>query len=313
MKLLKPIIILTIASMVLTGCGKVQSKGTKGELAIFHAGSLSIPIKVLADSFNVKYPNLKIKPESAGSLTSIRKITDLNRSCDILASADYILIDKLMIPKFASWNLKFAVNEMVIAYNYESLFQDRINSKNWNEILLNDKVVIGRADPASDPCGYRTVLALKLANIIHDDSTLSNHILNKDKKFIRPKEVDLLALLETNTVDYIFLYKSIALQHKLPFISLNDSINLGNPNLSEWYKKVSVVIPGNLPTQLIEQRGDVMIYGITIPHNTSNPEIAKEFINFVISSRGQKIIENCYQEPLKPARFSEKSQLPERH
>ncbi|MDD3990495.1 MAG: hypothetical protein PHP30_10455, partial [Bacteroidales bacterium] len=35
-----------------------------GELIIFHAGSLSMPIKAISDSFMAKYPNVKILAES---------------------------------------------------------------------------------------------------------------------------------------------------------------------------------------------------------------------------------------------------------
>ncbi|HAN78917.1 MAG TPA: tungstate ABC transporter substrate-binding protein WtpA, partial [Bacteroidales bacterium] len=33
----------------------------------------------------------------------------------------------------------------------------------WYKIMLDPKVQIGRADPNSDPCGYRSVLVSKLA------------------------------------------------------------------------------------------------------------------------------------------------------
>ena len=115
-------IILALLTLILfNSCDnstkQVNTDRIKGDLIIFHAGSLSVPIKALADSFKVMHPQLVIKPESAGSLTSIRKITDLERPCDILASADASIIDKLMIPQFAKWNLEFAVNEMAIVYH----------------------------------------------------------------------------------------------------------------------------------------------------------------------------------------------------
>lgn len=304
--------LLLILLSVTAGCNQkssLQNKGLQGELIIFHAGSLSVPIKALADSFNILHPDLIIKPESAGSLTCIRKITELDRDCDILASSDAVLIDKLMIPEYADWNLEFAVNEIAIVYHPGSKMADKITTENWPDILLLDDVITGRSDPSSDPCGYRTVLSVELAEMMLKKPGLAAQLLAKDHKYIRPKEMDLIALLETNSVDYIFLYKSVALQHELPFLELSDSINLGNPILNNWYARVSVEVPGNSPKDKIIQQGEAMVYGITIPLNSPNRQAAQEFIHFILTD-GQDIIRNCYQTPISPARISATSKPP---
>ncbi len=287
-----------------------RKEGLQGDLIIFHAGSLSLPMRALADSFNIKHPDLKIKPESAGSLTSIRKITELGKECDILASADASMIDKLMIPEHADFNLEFATNEMVIAYKKGSTHSNMITGKNWPGIIIKDNVILGRADPSSDPCGYRTILSLKLAGKVYKDSTLVESIISKDTRYIRPKEVDLLALLETSTVDYIFIYKSVAMQHGLEIIELGDSINLSNSLLSDFYRTVSVKVPGNSPDVKIEMKGEPMVYGITIPLNAPNREAAIEFINF-INSEGLPIIEKFHQSPINPPQLSKLSKIPD--
>jgi molybdate/tungstate transport system substrate-binding protein len=313
---LKHLLLLLIAASIITSCRNEPVKHAdnselNGDLIIFHAGSLSVPIRVLSDSFQAIHPGVTIKPESAGSLTSIRKITELKKECDILASADASMIDKLLMPHNTDWNLEFAVNEMALVYHQGSKYSGQVNSKNWPEMLLKEDIAIGRADPNSDPCGYRTVLSLCLAEKSMKKDGLADKIMEKDRRYIRPKEVDLLALLETNTVDYIFLYKSVAMQHKLPFIELSDSINLGDPLLNVWYSSVSVEIPGNSPKERITQAGEAMIYGLTIPFNSPNKEIAKEFVKFILSDKGKQIIRNCNQDPLSPARLSEQSKKPE--
>ncbi len=82
--------------------------------------------------------------EAAGSVDCARKITELGRSCDILASADYQVIEKLLIPEHAYMNQPFAVNSMVIAFTDRSCRADEIHSGNWSEILLSkDKLSLG--------------------------------------------------------------------------------------------------------------------------------------------------------------------------
>ncbi|MHC1775937.1 MAG: extracellular solute-binding protein [Lentimicrobium sp.] len=276
------------------------SNGLSGDLIVFHAGSLSVPFKAIADSFMAQNPGITVKAESAGSLASIRKITDLNRSCDVLASADYSLIDKLMIPGHASWNIQFAGNEMALVYQANSLFANKINLNNWTSILLDPQVRLGRSDPDSDPCGYRTILSLRLAEKYYHKPGLIQQFMRKDGQYIRPKEVDLLALLETGTIDYIFIYKSVAIQHKLPFLELPDSINLGNPGMKDFYSRVSVEVAGNKPGESITQVGEPMIYGITIPENCSNRPAAIAFVKYLITG-GQGIMQKMGQTAIKPS------------
>jgi molybdate/tungstate transport system substrate-binding protein len=272
-----------------------------GELIIFHAGSLSVPMKEIAAEFNKAYPHVKILTESAGSVASARKITDLNRPCDIMASADYSVIDKMLIPRFADWNIKFASNEMAIVFNTKSRYADKINKLNWYETLMKPEVSFGRADPNSDPCGYRTVMMLQLAEKYYNKPDLAKNIIAKDAEFIRPKEVDMLALLESESIDYIFLYRSVAIQHNLKYVALPDEINLKNPAFTTQYSNAKVEINGNAPGEKQVMTGEPMIYGITILRDAPNKAAAEAFLAFLLSKeKGMKIMEKDGQPSVIP-------------
>jgi len=289
-----------------------NSKTVSGDLTIFHAGSLSVPFHEIADSFETLYPQVNVKLEAAGSVDCARKITDLKRNADIMASADYKVINELLIPEYTEWLIKFAANEMAIVYGKNSKYASKIDVHNWPEILLKEDVYYGRSDPDSDPCGYRSVLTAKLAEDYYNKENFAKEILSKNKNFIRPKETDLLSLLETNTLDYIFLYRSVAEQHGLEYLLLPDSINLGNPELSAHYAKVDVKIAGKKPGENINIKGEPMIYGVTMLKNAPNPEVAKEFLHFLLSEdHGLKIIENNGQPSLVPASSKTYEKIPE--
>lgn len=303
--------------IILLSCNRSTDKsfdndgGPSGNLIIFNAGSLSVPMKLLADTFHMMYPRVNILAEASGSIACTRKITDLHRECDILASADYTIIDKMLIPQYASWNIKFVSNEMSIMFSDKSRYAGEINKNNWYEILMRDDVSFGRADPNSDPCGYRTLMMLQLSEKYFKKPGLTAAFLKKDIRFIRPKEVDLLSLLETNTIDYIFIYRSVAVQHKLRFLSLADEINLRNPGMSELYKSVSVEINGDKPGKKIIQRGESAIYGITILRDAPNKKAAMAFINFLLTKQqGMKIMEMCGQPSVIPAYTSSYDSIP---
>lgn len=306
---------LLLSLFVLSGCRPDAQPATpsdlpSGELRIFHAGSLAVPFKAMADSFNRIYPQVKILSEAAGSVACARKITDLKRPADILASADYKVINQLLIPDYATWNIKFAANEMAIVYTPHSKYAHEINAQNWSEILGRKEVKIGRSDPHSDPCGYRSVLCLQLSEKVLNQPGLAKQLLAKDQEYIRPKETDLLAMLESHSLDYIFLYRSVAVQHGLPFLLLPDSINLKNAALADFYQLASVEINGKKPGEKIIQKGAPMVYGISIPKSAPNPALATLFLEFALGPRGQAIMEQNGQPSVVPAPSNTYQQIP---
>ncbi len=283
-----------------------------GDLIIFHAGSLAIPFGEIIKEFNIEYPEINVIREIAGSRTSARKITDLNKECDVFASADYTVINELLIPEHADWNIKFATNEMAIVYNEKSIYADRITADNWYEILNEQDVFFARSDPNSDPCGYRTILTIKLAELFYNSPGLSDTLLNKDQQYIRPKETDLIALLEIGEIDYIFLYKSVAVQHNLNMLILPDEINLKNTNQEDYYNNASVFISGKEPGELITKVGAPMIYGVTIPKSSRNTEAAIAFVQFLLNKdKGLFILEKNGQPGIVPFISETYNNIPE--
>lgn len=284
---------------LLTGCS--NSHNSRKTLTIFHAGSLSMPLKAVVDSFLKFNPEVAFNIEAAGSVECARKITDLNRRCDLFFSADYQVINQLLFTKHADFVIPFSGNRMVIAYSPKSKLCNAINSSNWTSVLLNPNVTYGRSDPNSDPCGYRTVLVLQLAEKYYGKNGFADSLLAKDIQFVRPKEVDLLALLETGAIDYFFIYESVAMQHGLQYIDLPDSVDLGNFSLASHYSTVQVKIRGRSPNDSISIVGEPIVYAFTIPKNAPNPQLALRFANyFLADTGGLRVITQMGQQSLVP-------------
>ena len=284
----------------------------QGNLIIFHAGSLSLPMKELAAEFRKLHPGIKVLLEPAGSVECARKITDLGKPCDIMASSDYQVIDKMLIPKYADWNIKFVSNEMAIVFNDKSRNANKINRSNWYEILLREDVAYGRSDPNADPCGYRSVMTMQLAEKFYKKPGLTSKLTAKDRNYMRPKEVDLVALLESNALDYVFLYKSVAIQHHLRYVELPDEINLRNPSFAKLYNSASVEINGKSPGMKETMKGEPMIYGITLLSKAPNKTAAIEFLTFMLSQdKGMKIMEKHGQPSVIPQQNSNYGKIPD--
>lgn len=304
---------LLIVILPLTSCDLIFNKKSADSKAItiFHAGSLSYPFREVIKAFNEEHPDIKVLTESSGSVAAARKITDLNRICDIYATADYKVIEELLYPDHAEWYIAFARNELSVVFTEKSSYASEITAGNWHEILQRHDVRFGRSDPDADPCGYRTLLMWHLAEKFYNLYGFNDQMLGKDNRFIRPKEVDLLALLETNTIDYIFLYRSVAGQHGLKYIALPDSINLGNPELEEHYRTASVEVRGTAPGNKITFYGEPMVYAVTIPLKAPNSQVAEVFLEFLLHpEKGLRIMEVNGQPALAPCFTDQMDKLP---
>ncbi|MBE0516853.1 MAG: tungstate ABC transporter substrate-binding protein WtpA [Methanophagales archaeon] len=302
-------------------CGPLGKAEDPQRLKVFHAGSLSVPFEEAERDFEALHPAVDVQRESHGSVAAIRQITDVGKSGDVLGSADYALIPGMMYPEFADWYVRFATNDIVLAYNVEkSHYAREITPENWYEILRRDGVTFGFSNPNLDPCGYRSVMVCQLAELryndaqIFDDLILKNTAItiseengtyviqtpeqlepNTGKVTIRPKEVDLTALVDAGGLDYYFVYRSVAVQHGLSFVDLPDEIDLSKVEYADIYKKVKVqTADGNTKT------GKPIVYGITVPTNAENPELGLEFVRFVIGESGQKIFADKGQPPIVP-------------
>jgi molybdate/tungstate transport system substrate-binding protein len=301
------IIFLVTFVIFISGC-----KNKSEEIIIFHAGSLSVPLKQLADQFEKNNPGVKILMEPAGSLVCARKITELKKPCDIIASADYFVIDRLIVPQYASWSIRFATNEIVIAFQEISKYANEINSQNWMDILLREDVTYARSDPDSDPGGYRAVLSFKLAEKYYWKPGLADKLQLKDRSFIRPKEVDLVALVEANAVDYMFQYKSVAIQHNFKYIELPDEINLGNPSMNGIYNLVSHNVTGSRPGSTMKVTGEYINYSLAVLKDAPNAKKAVDFVAYIISPEGMEIFRKNGQEPILPFTTEQPDIIPDK-
>ncbi|MEZ7197296.1 tungstate ABC transporter substrate-binding protein WtpA [Pseudodesulfovibrio karagichevae] len=297
---------LAMVLVLIAAPGAAQAEPS-GKLIIFHAGSLSVPFAAIEKNFEAKYPKVDVLREAGGSTKMARMISEVGKPADIMASADYVVIDKTLIPKFASWNVRFASNQMVLCYTDKSKFAGEINSDNWADILLRKGVVWGHSDPNLDPAGYRSLMVLQLAEKFYKRPGLYDRFLaNRPEKNIRPKSVELVSLLESGHMDYAWEYLSVAVQHHLKYITLDNHLNLGDSTLDAFYANAKVKVTGKKPGTFIDRVGASITYGITKLDKAPNPEAADAFLAYLFDPEGGlKILKEMGQPPFIPVRTTE--------
>ena len=314
------IIICSIIALAITSAALALNanliSGHRGRtLRIFHAGSLSVPLRGVAERFEEENPGIEVVLEPSGSVLAVRKITELHKTADILMTADYRLINDMMIPNYADFNIAFASNRMVLAYTDKSRYSGEINPENWFEILMREDVRYGFSNPNNDPCGYRSLMVLALAEKYYGLKLLEKLVIDKSNIIarksggeyliyvprdfapkpgsnlvIRSKSVDLIALLESGAIDYAFEYRSVAIQHGLKYVELPPQIDLSDPRFDEEYGIVHVYLFYGTDEQK-EVTGKSILYGLTIPRCAENRDLAIKFVNLLLSDEGREIFE----------------------
>jgi len=300
----------------LEATGRPEAARGRGDtLVCFYAGSLAQNIKDLERIFEAQHPGVDFRGEASGSQTACRKISELHRECDILASADYEVIPQLLFPEWADWYLVVARNSLVIAYTDKSKYGDEINAQNWYRILLRPDVRFGRCDPNLAPVGYRTLQMWQLADLYYKDD-LKGQSIAKELEAATKKEnvlqfvTELLPRLESMAIDYAFVYRSDAMSHNLRFVTLPDEINLSNEKYADFYKQAKVEITGKKPGEKVVMEGIPALYGVTIPKNAPNPDLAMDFMKLLLSEQGRKTLEKGFLVPVFPALTPDITKVP---
>ena len=270
-----------------------QAAPVTGPLVVFNAGSLAKPFSELLRAFKNTHSEVRPAQENSGSLEAARKLTELGKIPDVLAVADYSVIPKLLVPRFAGWYALFARTAMVLVYTDQSLGAREITGQNWWQMLLRQDVRWGHSDPALDPAGYRTQMVFQLAEQHYRQPGLAARLRAAiPARYIRPKSADLIALLQVGELDYAWEYEAVARMHGLRYVELPPEVNLGEIRLAETYATASVRLPGaaRAGRDSVDFRGEPIAYALTIPAAAPHPRTAAAFVQFVFSPAGQAII-----------------------
>ncbi len=321
--ILAAIAIAVLVGALFAGYMYVQSRSSGESIVVLAAGSLAVPFGKIADEYEKMY-GVKVNIETAGSVETVKKVSELHRQVDVVAVADYKAIQTYLVPNYTDWYVKFAKNELVITYTPQSRYANEITPDNWIEVLSRGDVRIGFSSPNDDPCGYRAVMMFYLADIFYNSTVFENVVENntgiriqdgkitvpddsellngQGRVYIKQKSVALLSDLESGNIDYAIEYLSVAKQHNLSYIRLLDEVNLSNSSMADFYHRAVVKLADGK-----EIEGDAINYAVTVPNNAPHRDFAYKFLRLLLGEDGKKILEACGQPPM----YEEHGQVPE--
>jgi molybdate/tungstate transport system substrate-binding protein len=297
------VLALLATATLLTGC-----KG-RTEIVVFHAASLSRLFVDVGERFERAHPGYRIRAEPSGSQIAARKVAELGLPADLVAVADLRVLDELLVPGNAEWTMGFATNEVVLAHAAHSRHTEEVTWSNWPEVLARPGVRLGRVDPDLAPIGYQTLLAWRLSEKLSPQNAgLPARLAARcAPEHVVSDEAEVAALLEGRAIDYAFLYRSTAEDHRLKLTELPAEVNLGRTELAAAYAGAQVEVRMKSGAPKVRIRGSPLVYGFAIPRGAPHPEGATLLAAFLLGEEGGAALRRAGFRPMVPA-----SDAPER-
>ena len=324
----------------MSACGGKPGAEQK-TLVIYHHGSPTPAIEAAQKVFEARYPDVKVMREKDDALANMRKVTDLGKLADIVYTDDYSIIPPVMFPKYADFWIRYAHDEMTIAYAPNSKYAQEIAPDNWYKILDRPDVKWGIADPNAGPDGYFSLGQIMLSNIYYKDPGLFNRLVGANtaikatesngryvidcpenlnpkspKVIIRPDPETLYPMILAGEIDYAFGYMGSVIGEGpagIKTVDLPPQIDLSDLSLvANTYNRVTINMFNDRPDRRISVKLGAKANGLTIPLNAPNREAAINFLEIFLSSTGQDALKGVHITPVVPAETNDLSKVPEK-
>jgi molybdate/tungstate transport system substrate-binding protein len=97
----------------------------------------------------------------------------------------------------------------------------------------------------------------------------------------------------------------------LEFVELPGEINLSMIEQVNFYSQATTDVAGKEPGATMTMVGKPIAYGVTIPKDAPSPELALEFVKFLLGPEGQAIMEAQGQPPIIPPVAGDLASVPD--
>ncbi|HEX4682949.1 MAG TPA: extracellular solute-binding protein [Gemmatimonadaceae bacterium] len=286
-------LVFAALALATAGCKREESRSVTDStavLSVMNAASITLPVRAVLDSFSAR-TGVKYSLEPGASLEIARRITELHRKTDVLLLADPEVYPQVLMPEYVRWYGVFARNRIVLAYTIQSRGAAEITPDSWRTVVTRPNVQVGRADPNTDPSGYRTLLAMQLAERhYHEPGLFARLLAAAPGRNVRPREADQVALLQTHELDYIWTYQNLAENDHLQYVNLPDDIDLGNVADSAAYAAATTRVVGKHPGDTLTMRGAPILFAFSIPAQAEQEGLAVRFLEYAMSDEGRRVM-----------------------
>ena len=316
-----------LVTLVAGGCGSssaVPSSPTVSPSTVVpslanvaSAGSLQLLMdKYMGPPFIAKTGD-EYQNQSAGSIGLAQEIAAGELTPHLLVpigSAPMALVE----PAFTTWAVQFAASPLVVAYYPQGPHASELKKISDGKLPMTDLYTLmatpgfklGRTDPATDPQGQGFVEMVGLAEkYLGISAATASAVLggSNDSSQIF-SETALEPTLQAGELDAASAYLPQAVQLGLPYVTLPDQINFGDPSDASIYEAASMTLStGKVVT------GSLLDLEVSVLSTTSNPATpaATAFVEFLLSPAARAILKKEGYALLSPTLLGQTSAAPQ--
>lgn len=251
-----------IAAIVIIGVAayagyNYYSSGNTSPLIVYSADAYVAETNYLLSEYHNSSGVSVLKAKGGGSFTDARLISQGDPANAFVSVSKSSYNQTYLGSRYSGWAIAFASDQLVLAYSnstHTSLvnsiaaqFSSALNSNNSQVYaqayanLTSGNVKVGISDPSSDPAGLRGWISLEIAGKLYanNESRYTSAITSNGGVSNSSSAAQLVTPLTTGNIQFLFIYKSVAVSDKLPYIELSNYTNFGSPSLSGFYSSYS--------------------------------------------------------------------------
>ena len=316
-----------LVTLVAGGCGSSSAVSSSPTVSpstvvpslanVASAGSLQLLMdKYMGPPFIAKTGD-EYQNQSAGSIGLAQEIAAGELTPNVLVpigSAPMALVE----PAFTTWAVQFAASPLVVAYypqgprasELKKISDGKLPMTDLYTLMATPGFKLGRTDPATDPQGQGFVEMVGLAEkYLGISAATASAVLggSNDSSQIF-SETALEPTLQAGELDAASAYLPQAVQLGLPYVTLPDQINFGDPSDASIYEAASMTLStGKVVT------GSLLDLEVSVLSTTSNPATpaATAFVEFLLSPAARAILKKEGYALLSPTLLGQASAAPQ--
>lgn len=293
--------VAALTAIHITQCVKATPHAS---LTVLHAGSLNNLVQRGIGPAFQQATGISVRDEGGNSGVLANAIRAQTKRGNVYMSADVATAQTLIGAAngdWMRWFVTFAGNAVVIGYSPTGPFaadfeRARTGAMPWYDVLRRPGIRLMRNDPNLDPLGYYALFVCQLAEAYSGVPGLARQILGDDnnaKQIGSPSA----AMLQRGEVDAIFLYRTGALDSNVPYLTLPDEINLGNPAMATRYATTQYTTTQGQTFRggpIRFSTGPLTLFDATTRNPLPDPTEATQFIRCLLSPAGQQLVQTYH-------------------
>jgi len=287
----------TVTSSTMMSSTMMPSTMTSSPLILYTADSFTIEATMLESAFTNSTGIAMAPPKSGGSLLLASEIAQGNPVSVFISLSHGAVTAGHLGNESSGWAISFASDQMTLAYSNVTLQNSAANATvtacnsalatnttaAWNNcftMLTSGSVKVGSGNPNADPSGYRGWMVLEAAGqaYANNSSFYENRLISNNGNITAASAADLIAPLQTGQIQFLWIYKSSAIAHKLDYLQLSGQVNLGDPKYSSFYSQFSYQLATGVET------GGLIRLWITVPADSTDTADSLQFVAFVVKN-----------------------------